>query len=106
MRLPLLPIGILALLPWVATGQSIDIYRFPGTAGDFVDITSGPFVGVGTLNYRLYDPGGTLLANRQFNLGQIGEIQLPASGDYTLEVGEASNRSTGTYEISIAAVRP
>ncbi|BCX48174.1 hypothetical protein HAHE_20820 [Haloferula helveola] len=81
---------------------AFDVYTFTGTAGEFVNISHGSFVGLSTVNYRLLDPTDSQLDSQQFNLGDMGVIQLPSTGTYTIEVGEATNQATGTYDITVA----
>ncbi|MFT6864842.1 MAG: hypothetical protein ACJAVK_003413 [Akkermansiaceae bacterium] len=81
-----------------------DIYTFTASAGDRVFLDTLSFAGTNSINYRLLDPNGAQLDTQQFNVGDMGTVELPLDGTYTLEVGEARNSSTGTYSIALTAI--
>ncbi|MGJ8639433.1 MAG: hypothetical protein ACSHYA_08570 [Opitutaceae bacterium] len=80
---------------------AFDIYTFSATAGEQINITNGDFVGLATVRYRLYAPDGSLLGNRRFDGSDLGVVILPETGTYSLEIGELTDASTGTYLLSI-----
>ena len=85
---------------------AFDEYTFSGTAGEWVYLTTGAFNGVNTINYRLLDPDDNQLDSQSINLGDMGAVQLPATGTYTIAVGEAPNEQTGTYSITLSPHTP
>jgi uncharacterized protein (TIGR03437 family) len=78
-------------------------YAFSGNAKDLIDFTAAT---TGNLSpkIRLYKPDGTLLtsANPGGCYGstiEINTVQLPATGSYTMLVGDCGDTSTGSYTI-------
>jgi hypothetical protein len=85
----------------IETPGAFDIYTFSGTVGQSIFVDRLSYSGVNTVDYKLYDPSGNQIASTAFNLGDIATVELPETGTYRLEVGEATNESTGTYSIAI-----
>jgi len=85
----------------IETPGVYDIYEFSAVAGQRVFFDTLSVDGVGTVNFRLLDPNGVEMRNRQLNTSDLGTVELPMSGVYTLEVGESTNASTGTYSMAL-----
>ncbi|MDQ8196484.1 PPC domain-containing protein, partial [Coraliomargarita sp. SDUM461004] len=83
---------------------SYDIYTFAGTAGDSIFIDKIAFSGTTNIDYTLIDPSGNELDSHELYQSDLGSIELPETGSYTLQVGDSSSDQTGTYSIAITAV--
>ena len=82
--------------------ESDHFYFFSGSAGDIVDLTARPQVGV-DLFLRLFDPNGSSLItfhdeNPAGEAEQISAFSLPETGLYSLLIGEQAFAG-GAYEV-------
>ncbi len=107
------PVGIL----WgqVQTGKvgfaaQSNTFSFNGSANDVVDFTLVTTSGTFSPKIRLYNPNGTQLASA-YPEGEYGScsggstvemsgVTLPASGIFTILVGDCSDTLTGNYNLS------
>jgi hypothetical protein len=84
-----------------------DSYTFSGTAGDSIFIDKISHSGTNNIYYSLIDPSGTQLDWHYLYNPDMGTVELPETGTYTLLVGNSTRDQTGTYSISISnAVMP
>jgi hypothetical protein len=79
-------------------------YIFAGSQNDHFDFTMVTTNGSLSPKMRLYEPNGTLVASASngFCSGatlEMNTVTLPATGTYTLLVGDCSDTDTGNYEI-------
>ena len=109
------PAGAAVLLfggqPQTGTISSVtqsNSYTFGATAKDVVNLTMVATSGSLVPKIRLYNPDGTL--NSGTNSGapfgcsgstlEMNSIKLPASGNYTLLVGDCADTNPGSYNLS------
>ncbi len=88
----------------IGSAAQSNSYIFGGSANDVVDFTMTATSGNLSPKIRLYNPDGTLLnsANPGFCSGsstELNTVQLPASGTYTVLVGDCSDTNGGNYSI-------
>lgn len=83
---------------------AFDRYLFTASMGDRVFFNVLSYLGTGTIPYRVINPEGVLLGERNMNLGDIGTIEILQSGTHILEVGRINNASTGTYSIALTSI--
>lgn len=85
---------------------SWDVYTFSANPGQeaYFQIIKNP--GNFLTNWRLYDDIGTEIFNTCLQCGDKGLVQLERGGVYTLVVGNASDNSTGAYQVKIWDVPP
>ena len=82
-------------------------YTFSANANDVVDFTMVATSGSLVPKIRLYNPDGTLLGSAASGVPygcsgstiEMNTVQLPASGTYTILVGDCSDTNTGNYAI-------
>ncbi len=82
-----------------------DTYTFAGTAHDVVDLSAASTSGSLGPKIRVFGPDGALLSSPQSatcggSHAQLNRISLPASGNYTVLVGDCSGMNTGTYNLT------
>jgi hypothetical protein len=80
-------------------------YIFKGTAGNSIDLTMATTSGNLSPKIRIYNPDGTLLgsANNAYCSGsniEMNSVSLTQEGDYTVLVGDCSDKLTGNYNLS------
>ncbi|MGC9950993.1 MAG: choice-of-anchor D domain-containing protein [Bryobacteraceae bacterium] len=93
----------------VASAAQSASYRFSGSADDVFDFTMVTTSGGLSPKIRLYNPSGTLLSSASNNYPdgacaggstvEMNTITLPASGTYTVLIGDCSDTNTGDYLI-------
>ena len=103
-----LPLGQTATGTIASASQS-NSYTFSANANDVVDFTAVTTSGKLSPMLKLYTSGGTLLssAHPQDPYGdcsggatlEMNTVQLPASGTYTLLLGDCSSTNTGNYAL-------
>jgi hypothetical protein len=83
-------------------------YIFNGSANEVIDFTMVTTSGSLSPKIRLYNPSGTLLSQVWPNYPnycttastvEMNTVQLPASGDYTVLLGDCSDTNTGNYDV-------
>jgi uncharacterized protein (TIGR03437 family) len=89
----------------IASAAQSDSYTFSGSANDGLNFTMVSAKGALSPKIRVYKPDGTLLgsANNYACSGstiQLNQVKLPATGNYTLLVGDCGDTNTGNYNLS------
>ena len=91
----------------ISSAAQSNSYTFSANANDVVDFTLVVTSGSLVPKIRLYNPNGTQL-NSNYSGNPFGcsgstlemnTVQLPATGTYTVLVGDCSDTKTGNYEI-------
>ncbi len=84
------------------TTPDFDAYTFAGAAGDRVVIATAATGGTSTPLTYVYPPGGgaALVSSGSNRL----DLQLPASGTYTILIEDNGLNDTGTYDLSLLNV--
>src|ERR1051325_5422892 len=87
---------------YIGASGEVDCYTFTAGAGEVVSITVGASVGSGlTPNWRIVKNGTPITDDH----GGQGEVQLPESGTYTIEVfGGCCGDDAGGYVLTLEAV--
>jgi hypothetical protein len=83
---------------------AFDTYTFTGVAGESIYVDLISYTDISHLYFSLIDPSGDELDWHYFYSGDLGTIELPETGTYTLAVGNSSSDQTGTYSIAITTV--
>src|SRR5260370_382007 len=93
----------------ITEASQSNTYTFHASAKDRVDFTMTITSGSMSPRIRVYDPTGTVVvdtANRFANgecaggsVWEANTVKLPATGTYTLLVGDCSDTNTGNYAI-------
>jgi hypothetical protein len=88
----------------IGSAAQSNTYSFNANANDIVDFTMTATSGSLSPKIRLYNPAGTLLssANPGYCNGstiEMNTVTLPASGTYTVLVGDCSDTKAGSYVI-------
>ena len=88
----------------IGSAAQSNTYTFSANANDVVDFTMTATSGSLSPKIRLYNPGGTLLnsanpGNCYGSTIEMNTVTLPASGAYTVLLGDCSDTNAGSYEI-------
>ena len=78
-----------------------DIYTFTATAGQAVFFGVESQSGLGSLNWKAVDEGGTVIFDTCLGCTEVGSRTLERGGTYTITVGERTNDRVGTYSFRI-----
>ena len=81
-----------------------DVYRFAANAGDIVYLDGAGPCGV-NVDYVLSSPSGLDLTGAPYACNDIGRVDLPQSGEYTVTV-RSWDGGTGPYDVAAFAVPP
>ena len=81
-----------------------DVYRFPANAGDIVYLDGAGPCGV-NVDYVLSSPSGLDLTGAPYACNDMGRVDLPQSGEYTVTVRSWLG-GTGPYDVAALAVPP
>ena len=79
-----------------------DLYTFPATAGDAVFLAGFGACGA-NVEYAVVSPSGVELAGAQYVSADLGHVDLPQSGEYTVAV-RSWNGGVGAYDLDLSAV--
>src|SRR5687768_15796688 len=79
-----------------------DLFRFPGQAGELIEVFVFKYQTAGAACFRVIDPDGTIGqyvcgANLSFDTTVGRSFQLTKSGIYTIQVAEDGNNETMGY---------
>ncbi|HLK61846.1 MAG TPA: RHS repeat domain-containing protein [Bryobacteraceae bacterium] len=80
----------------VETGNPYVSYTIPASTGDVLSVRSASFTPSFSAQMDLYDPTGARLDSATFGLSR----KVSLAGNYTVIVGAAAPRSSGTYSFS------
>lgn len=83
---------------------AFDEYSFSGTAGQSIFFNVLSHSGLTLLDYKLIGPDDSVVDSSAFGISEIGTVELPLTGTYTIEVGEAALANTGTYSFQITDI--
>jgi hypothetical protein len=91
----------------IGSAAQSDSYTFSANAGDLVDFTLVATSGAMVPKIRLYNPSGTQnssnYSNSPFNCSgstlEMNTVALPATGVYTVLVGDCGDTHTGGYAV-------
>ena len=81
-----------------------DVYRFPANAGDVVYLDAAGACGV-NVDYVLSSPSGLDLTGAPYVCNDMGRVELPQSGEYTVTV-RSWDGGTGPYDVAALSVPP
>jgi uncharacterized protein (TIGR03437 family) len=93
----------------IASAAQSNSYTFSGSANDLVDFTLVSTGGTLSPKIRVYNPAGTQLADAYPTYGsglcnggatvELNTVTLPATGNYTVLVGDCGDTNSGNYSI-------
>jgi hypothetical protein len=88
----------------ISSATQSNSYTFSANANDLVDFTMVATSGSLSPKIRLYNPAGTLLSsanpgNCYGSTIEMNTVTLPASGTYTMLLGDCGDTNTGNYAI-------
>jgi hypothetical protein len=88
----------------ISSATQSNSYTFSANANDLVDFTMVATSGSLSPKIRLYNPAGTLLSsanpgNCYGSTIEMNTVTLPASGTYTVLLGDCGDTNTGNYAI-------
>ncbi|MFZ3265364.1 MAG: chitobiase/beta-hexosaminidase C-terminal domain-containing protein [Terriglobales bacterium] len=86
----------------ISLAAQSNTYTFTANANDILDFTATQTSGTLSPKIRLFNPAGTLLntaANCSSPVTEMNGVTLPASGTYTVLLGDCSDTQIGNYEI-------
>jgi predicted secreted protein len=88
----------------IGSAAQSNTYTFSANLDDEIDFTMDATSGSLSPRIRLYEPNGTLLSSASpgYCSGstiEMNTVQIPATGTYTVVVGDCSDTNTGNYDI-------
>ena len=83
-----------------------DVYTFSGTAGEVIFLDEQVVTGPLFLDYEITDPSANVIVSDGLGSAEPGVIVLPATGTYTVTVGDDDDDAVGTYSFTIWSVPP